>query len=253
MRVENDILLVLERSTTQGTGLKLPPEQLERPLYVRVAKVIEAAGGKWDRRSGLHIFPGPAADAIEAVMLTGEISKPQDFGFFETGPELVARVIREAQIKPGMECLEPSAGTGRLADAARDAGAHVLCIELQPQNCKALLAKKHSLIPTTDFMAFERPVLPARFDRVVMNPPFSRGQDAKHILHAYSMLKPDGRLVAIASAGVLFRQDRVYQQLRDLAGECGSMERLPDGSFKAAGTMVATALVILDGEDAVDG
>lgn len=39
-----------------------------------------------------------------------------------------------------------------------------------------------------------------RFDAVIMNPPFSRRQDVRHITKAMSMLKPGGRLAAIASA-----------------------------------------------------
>ena len=35
------------------------------------------------------------------------------------------------------------------------------------------------------------------FDRIVMNPPFTNGDDIKHIMHALKMLKPGGRLVAI--------------------------------------------------------
>ena len=250
MRVETDVMLVLERSGTHGNELHLPPEKLDRPMYERVAKVIEACGGKWNRKAKAHLFDGPAVDAIDAVLLNGEVAKPQDFGFFETPPELVVRVMYEAQISEGMEVLEPSAGTGRLADAARDVGANVLCVELQQKNCEALRAKKHHFIPTTDFLTFERPILPARFDRVVMNPPFARSADVKHILHAYSMLKPGGRLVSIAGSGVLFRQDRLYQELRQLAAAHGSMEPLPEGSFKSAGTMVNTALVILDADPA---
>ena len=38
-----------------------------------------------------------------------------------------------------------------------------------------------------------------RYDRIVMNPPFEKRQDTRHIDHALDLLAPGGRLVAIAS------------------------------------------------------
>lgn len=252
MKVDTDVLLILERSECLGTCLRLPKSQLERPLYMRVDAALKAAGGKWDRKAGGHLFQGSAADAIEALILTGEIAKPQDFGFFETPVELARRVIRLSELTPGMTVLEPSAGKGRLADLARGAGGHVLCVELLSKNCEVLLAKQHSVIPMQDFLAFDVPILPARFDRVVMNPPFAGRADIHHIMHAAKFLKPGGRLVSIASASVLFRQDKLACAFRDFIGASegiGSIEALPEGSFKESGTMVNTALVIYDAEE----
>ena len=39
------------------------------------------------------------------------------------------------------------------------------------------------------------------FDRILMNPPFSKAQDIGHITRAADMLNPGGRLVAICAAG----------------------------------------------------
>ena len=40
------------------------------------------------------------------------------------------------------------------------------------------------------------------YDRIIMNPPFSNRQDAEHVRHAYDLLKPNGRIVAIMGEGV---------------------------------------------------
>lgn len=48
MRVENEVPTVLSRAATQGNALTLFG-QLDRRLYDRTNKVLEAAGGKWNR------------------------------------------------------------------------------------------------------------------------------------------------------------------------------------------------------------
>ncbi len=39
------------------------------------------------------------------------------------------------------------------------------------------------------------------YSRVIMNPPFSHGQDIRHILRAFSLLRPGGVLVAVCLNG----------------------------------------------------
>lgn len=50
-----------------------------------------------------------------------------------------------------------------------------------------------------------------------MNPPFERGQDVDHILHAYPMLAPKGILTAIVSAGVFHRKDNKARGFRSFS------------------------------------
>jgi 16S rRNA G1207 methylase RsmC len=158
-----------------------------------------------------------------------------------------------AGVVPGMHMLEPSAGRGAIAVRAVERGAEVECFEIQPEllsDCAAELANtadhagRPAVLHLGDFLlAKPRPV----FDAVVMNPPFARrdGGDAAHILHAYRFLKPSGRLVAVASAGVAFRESADDKALRRLAEDGGSIEPLPDRTFSSAGTDVRTVLVTL--------
>lgn len=70
------------------------------------------------------------------------------------------------------------------------------------------------------------------YDRIIMNPPFSDRRDALHVQHAYSLLKPGGRLVAIMGEGVFNGQDKKAQAFREWLEEVGgSEEKLPEGSF----------------------
>lgn len=249
MRVDREVLEVLDQAETAGHFLMLAEHpKLERKLYERVAKVIELAGGKWDRRSAKHVFPDQAADALEPIFLTGEIvSKKAEFGFFETPAALVAEVIARAKINATHEVLEPSAGRGALARAALQLTTAVDAVEILPGNFDALLALDPRLrkVQMADFL--ELPVPPMGYDRVIMNPPFAKRADVRHILRAAKWVKPGGRLVSIASASVEFRSDGLGTDFRKwLALEGGRITRLPDGSFKESGTMINTVLIEVD-------
>lgn len=52
-------------------------------------------------------------------------------------------------------------------------------------------------------------------------------------MHAHQFLTPEGRLVAVMSAGVEFRQNRLTCELRELvAHHGGRIEPLPEGSLR---------------------
>lgn len=242
MLVENEVLTVLSRAATQGNALTLVG-QLDRRLYDRTNKVLEAAGGKWNRKAKAHLFDGDAADAIEQIILTGEITIPQDFGYFPTPEPIVARLIELAEIEPGMTVLEPSAGQGNIAKAVADI-AEVDCVELLQKNVEALLAGEFARdVIMSDFLA----LVPApTYDRVVMNPPFARQDDIRHVTHAMRFLKDGGRLVSVMAASILFRDNRLTADFRALIDERGGdIEECPEGAFRSSGTMVRTVIVTI--------
>jgi hypothetical protein len=137
------------------------------------------------------------------------------------------------------DVLEPSAGSGAILDALRNhwgtGGAKLrLTAYERHSTLRQILAAKGYELAGSDFMA--APAAP-QFDRIIMNPPFSGGADIKHIRHAAAMLRPGGLLVAICANGP--------RQIEHLQPLCDHWEALPAGSFKAAGTSVNTALIVI--------
>lgn len=117
-----------------------------------------------------------------------------------TSIELANRVVRWACIRKGDLVLEPSAGIGTLAYAARDQGGKVFCVEIDP----ALVAH----LEADDFEVLHRDFLEAelgQYHLALMNPPFEDGQTECHILHA---LKFAPRVVCIAQLGLLAGVER---------------------------------------------
>lgn len=231
MQVSNDVLAVLSAAQANENQVQLVG-QLDRALYAKVNKVLEAAGGKWDRKAKAHVFGAPAADRLDQIILSGSVEVPKDeFNFFPSPPAVVERLMRLAGIKAGMRVLEPSAGLGAIAYACAEAGAEVDCYEIQQGNAFHLaMGAPHDLGHTqvADFLTVApEPV----YDRVVMNPPF---------------LKPGGLLVSVMSAGVTFRSDARTTAFNAFVQERGGhVEELPENSFKASGTGVHTVIVTI--------
>lgn len=250
MRVDNEVLNVLSAAECNGPQLFLTG-QLERNLYTRTNKVLEAAGGKWNRKAKAHIFDTDASDRIEQIILTGDVVVPKDdFEFFPTPPEIARRVIDLAEITNEMQVLEPSAGRGALVLEVKERApdAMVSMFELMPDNNKFLRdLKLHAcgIGEPTDFLDVKPFDV---FDRVVMNPPFGRQADIKHVTHALKFLKPGGLLVSVMSSSVTFRNNKLTTDFRQLIEERGGhIEELPEGTFKSSGTMVNTVIVVIPG------
>lgn len=148
--------------------------------------------------------------------------------FFPTPSGEAQRMVQLAGITPGERVLEPSAGNGNIADAAAAAGAKVDVIEISDQLRKILEAKGYDVV-AHDFMQYEPS---EKYDAVLMNPPFSDRMDAQHIMHAFDMLKPGGRLVAIAGEGVFIGSDKRAVAFREWLDEhAAEVEQLPQGTF----------------------
>ena len=101
MRIDDEVLAVLSAAQTEGCNVFLTG-QLDRKLYDRTNKVLEAAGGKWNRKARAHVFAADAFDRMDQIILSGSVEVPKDeFNFFPSPPAVVARLIELADIEPG--------------------------------------------------------------------------------------------------------------------------------------------------------
>ena len=250
--IPDAVLAVLSDAACDGTTVRLT-RQLDRALYVEVNKVLEALGGTWQRRAKAHVFDVDAAARIEQAILSGSYAPLNALEFFRTPDTLAHRVVALAGLHPGQWVLEPSAGDGALVQAitrATDTDALVLHVCEVHDDRRAHLEAAGLEVVAADFLAFEGVCGiygPRHYDRIVMNPPFSRAQDVQHVTHAWNLLARGGRLVAIMSAGVRFRQDARYANFRtqlEIVG--GQIIDNPPDAFKASGSSVNTVTVVLD-------
>lgn len=173
-------------------------------------------------------------------------------GFFPTPKPIVERMLQLAQVQPGLKVLEPSAGKGDIAEAVVKAGAEARCFEINSTLREILATKRDMGVPIYlegDDFTEASPEIHGTFDRIVMNPPFERGQDVEHIQRAYEFLEEGGILVSVVSEGPFFRGDKKSEAFREwLEEECAYIEPLPDGAFKDSfnPTGVKTRLVMIE-------
>lgn len=236
MKISNDVTNVLANSRIDGNKLFLPEGQLDRKLYVSVNKVLTAIKGKWNRGAAAHIFNKSPNDIIEEILLTGEyVDQKKEYQFFETPIHLAEQLVEMAGIRDGETTCEPSAGKARIAAFMPGCD----CVELNPENRDHLVSKGFNLVGA-DFMEFE-----GGYDVIVANPPFSKQQDIDHINKMIDMAKR--KVVSVASASVLFRDNKKTVAFRERISELGgTIDPLPDNTFLESGTAVKTCVVCVD-------
>lgn len=263
LQIPDDVRDVLRRSFFSETSVALPPELLARPLYEAVSKVLDAAGGKWNRAMKAHVFPqgvNPSEVFAEALQTGTIVREKQTRQAFYTPPVIADLVAKRAEIREGLDVLEPSAGGGALADAAlKFSPRNLTLVEIDSRACDALVARYQKLLrvrvlcadfltrtPRTGIETHKQQNDLLVHDRVLMNPPFTDGQEVEHVRHAFRFLKNGGRLVAIMSGAIQYRKDSRYAEFREwleLNTEDRAIESLPEEAFRESGTGVQTVML----------
>ncbi len=148
-----------------------------------------------------------------------------DTEYFPTPTDVISKMLMpyRKDIKK-LQILEPSAGTGSILDYLSDSygykapKSNMYACEINPELVMVLQGKGYKIL-ADDFLSYQ----PAHsFDLVVMNPPFSNGDD--HLLHAWDIMWT-GDIVCLLNAETI---NNPYTQKRKLLAqiikEHGSVE-----------------------------
>lgn len=246
---------ILKNGRIDGNLYFLPQVQLSRDKYLEINKVLEICGGKWNRSKKAHIFESEekAKQVIDAQEKGEVVDKKKTYQFFETPKNVARKMVELADLKSEQIILEPSAGHGAIAEALAEYDHEkplynmaLIMVEIDPEKCKVLEEKKIGNVLCEDFLGTFAEQY-GEFPRILMNPPFTRGQDAEHVLHAYEKcLEYGGKLVSIMSASVTFNKQKKYQKVRELIEKNGEVIKLEPNAFKESGTNVNTVIVVLN-------
>ncbi len=248
MKIEIDVMKILDQCRVEGNSLYLPDIQLDRKLYVKTNKVLDLMGGKWNRSKKAHVFSIDNAEyLLNQCIETGEIVDVyKELQFFETPPKVVELMIEHAKLKPNRQVLEPSAGKGAIAKILLSLGMNLTvdtCEIHEP--FRQILLDLGCRIFTDDFLNFG---FAGGYSHILANPPFSNQQDIDHANHMLTQLAEGGTLVCVMSASVVWRTNRktkLFHARLDSETDYEFIE-LPEGSFKESGTMVNTVLLVAD-------
>lgn len=182
------------------------------------------------------IPPDPNAIRLRDMLYRAKMFQKGDIQF--TPPELAKELVALAGVRKDSRVLEPEAGIGNIADAAKEVTDHVDCIERMTDFCEILKLKKHNVIANDLLTAETAPI----YDAVVMNPPFS--EECEHIKRAFDFLRPGGSLVAVCSSSIQWKSTRKYEQFRDWLSEHTHSINECGAKFEMTG--VHTVVLVVD-------
>jgi len=152
---------------------------------------------------------------------------------FVSPPPVCQRLAELAGVCDTDRILEPSAGTGAILRAVRQVAPSARCDAVEQHYDLVNYIRRNfpdTCVIHTDFLEYSPDT---GYDKILMNPPFNRGCDIKHISQALTMLNPGGVLTAVCLNGP--RQERALRPLAD------TWEVLPRGTF--AYTEVETVIL----------
>ena len=182
------------------------------------------------------IPPDPNAIRLRDMLYRAKMYQKGDIQF--TPPELAKELVALAGVRKDSRVLEPEAGIGNIADAAKEVTDHVDCIERMTDFCEILKLKKHNVIGNDLLTAETAPI----YDAVVMNPPFS--EECEHIKRAFDFVRPGGSLVAVCSSSIQWKSTRKYEQFRDWLSE--HTHSIDECGAKFEMTGVHTVVLVVD-------
>jgi hypothetical protein len=183
---------------------------------------------------------------IEMLELERSFITKKIEGFFPTPQPLIDRMFAMAKVFKGETVREPSAGLGHIAEQIRlKYPENDLVVNEINYSLTEVLEKKGFKVSDHGNFLNET----EKTDVIFMNPPFEKNQDIDHVRHAFNLLKPEGRLVAIMAGNKHenSRNSKIIEFLQ-MVEEYGYIQENEQGSFKSAfnSTNVNTIIVYLE-------
>lgn len=249
VQITDEIKAILNEGSFDGLKYILKGN-IDRATYLKVDKVLKTIGAKWNTKQKGHLFPDEdSLNAFKEALGNGYVvDYKKSYGQFDTPVDIAKQLVELACLEEDNLVLEPSAGIGRIADEIVNTGIDVdLClVEINADRHKLLCEKfDPTMVFCDDFLRFSQNVH-EYFDRIIANPPFSNGEDAKHVMAMLDILNDEGILVAIMSSAIKFRDNGAYKALKNRLEDYDydyEIIDLPEGSFKEAGTGVNTCIL----------
>lgn len=248
--IEQEILDILDNIEINEEELSIKIlVPLTEKMYVKINKIFELMGGKWNTKLKKHVFKyNNLTEQINQIKSEGKTPIKNPYDYFPT-PETLARelVLTSTYLKDKdevYEILEPSAGTGRIAKELREfyKYSNINVCEIDEYNVKILEEEGFEVV-AKDFLTLEN----KEYDLIVMNPPFNINNNSQayiiHIMKSFDLLKKGGNLISIAPK--FSSSDKKTKEFYDFVLKYGSFKENEKNSFKESKTNVETVTIIL--------
>jgi predicted RNA methylase len=246
---------VLSECTVQGNSVQINSGQLDRKLYENVNVVLDAMGGKWDRKAKGHVFSYDPSDVLASVVSTGEVPDKNPLAYFPSPQAVVDSMIDRVRLygfNKVCTILEPSAGDGAIVAALHQRipkSIGIVAIEIDPGRAQQIRDRNlpNVQVVEADFLQWQ-PEGRGEFEAILMNPPFRTPDRAlaylDHIERALRMRSKEGILLSVTPIGWQSGGNRKrLVQFREMVETKGYTLDLPEKVFSGSGTDVRTCVV----------
>lgn len=266
MRVTPAFGRVLSRLKFEGRKAAVD-DDIDNSVCQKVNAALEEMGARWAH--GWLIFPrntdalaavGDAIDAGVALPRTEEATAYERARWVDTPPRVSDRLVRELGIRPTDSVLEPSSGGGEIVRAIHRVTTEPTLLAVEEHAHQA--ARTWEAIQLSDAAVLQRDFFDAETQRrikelapaisvVAMAPPFAhrarRGRNyIDHVMQAWSLLAPGGRLGAVLPAAIEWREDWRAMAFRAWCSERGGrFVRLAPDAYEETGTTYEVTLLLL--------
>ncbi len=205
----DNIPIFMEMVKCEGNSLILPSIndiKISQKDYKEIATKITKIGGVYNKnRFDFEFNPKRLWDM---VLLGNNVNIFQEFQYFPTPIELILKMIDLCNLTSNMYICEPSAGRGHIAEKIKAITDNVDVCEFMPEN-REILTKNGFNIVADDFLKY----MPEnKYDCIIANPPFSKGQDIKHVKHMLKCVKNNGIVVSIISESSYQKNESFFQK-----------------------------------------
>jgi phospholipid N-methyltransferase len=148
----------------------------------------------------------------------------------QTRQLVITQMLKDINIHDGALVLEPSAGSGDLADGIllQFPNIKIDCVELNKELRTALSNKGYNVIGNDFLTLTPTPI----YDYIIGCPTYKDNVDIEHIMHMYKFLKPGGVILSLTyPAWTLQNSERQINFRLWLEDKMYTMKMLHDNSF----------------------
>lgn len=205
----DNIPIFMQMVKCEGNSLILPSIndiKINQKDYKEIATKITKIGGVYNKnRFNFEFNPKRLWDM---VLSGNNVNIFQEFQYFPTPIELVLKMIDLCNLTPNMYICEPSAGRGHIAEKIKAITDNIDVCEFMPEN-REILTNKGFNIVANDFLNY---IPETKYDCIIANPPFLKGQDIKHVKHMLKCVKMNGIVVSIISESSYQKNESFFQK-----------------------------------------
>lgn len=192
--------------------------------------VRQACREYYDSLKSSGIYSDKRSNKAKDIEVLNNIRSRKIPGFFPTPEPLVKKILNNIKVYDDDTILEPSAGIGNIASVLKKQFPNndLQLIEFNTDLYNYLKTKGYNVL-NQSFLDYK-----VKHDVIVMNPPFEKDQDIDHVMHAFNLLRPDGRLIAIMAANKSRSSRKKRQEFEKFLNANGWYEENPAGSFNSS-------------------